>query len=211
MSATPRVLRNFVNGAYVDPESDATTDIINPVDGPGRGHGPGVLRRPTSTAAYAAAATAFETWGQTTPSERQQALLKFADAVEARADDFVALEAENTGKPHALTASEELPPMVDQIRFFAGAARVLEGRAAGEYMKGHTSWIRREPIGVVGQVTPWNYPHDDGDLEDRAGPGRRQHDRPQAQRHHPRDHPAAGRAGLGVPARRHVQRRHRRP
>ena len=68
------------------------------------------------------------------------------------------LEAENTGKPHALTASEEIPPMVDQIRFFAGAARVLEGKAAGEYMKGHTSWIRREPIGVVGQVTPWNYP-----------------------------------------------------
>ena len=108
--------------------------------------------------AYGAAAKAFETWGQTTPSERQQALLKFADAVEKRADDFVRLEAENTGKPWALTASEEIPPMVDQIRFFAGAARVLEGRASGEYLRGHTSWIRREPIGVVGQVTPWNYP-----------------------------------------------------
>jgi betaine-aldehyde dehydrogenase len=85
-------------------------------------------------------------------------MLKFADAVEARADDFIRLEAENTGKPHADTASEEVPPMVDHIRFFAGAARVLEGRSAGEYMAGHTSWIRREPIGVVGQVTPWNYP-----------------------------------------------------
>jgi betaine-aldehyde dehydrogenase len=109
-------------------------------------------------AAYASASKAFGEWGQTTPSERQQALLKFADAIEKRADEFVKLESENTGKPHALTASEEIPPMVDQLRFFAGAARVLEGRAAGEYLKGHTSWVRREPIGVVGQVTPWNYP-----------------------------------------------------
>ena len=108
--------------------------------------------------AYAAASSAFGEWGRTTPRERQEALLKFAAAVEARADDFVRLEGENTGKPNALTASEEVPPMLDQIRFFAGAARVLEGRSAGEYMPGHTSWIRREPIGVIGQVTPWNYP-----------------------------------------------------
>ncbi len=92
------------------------------------------------------------------PAERQAALLKFADAIEARAEDFVRLEGENTGKPHALTRSEEIPPMLDQLRFFAGAARVLEGKSAGEYMKGHTSFVRREPIGVVGQVTPWNYP-----------------------------------------------------
>ena len=85
-------------------------------------------------------------------------MLRFADAVEARADELVRLESASTGKPHALTASEELPPMVDQIRFFAGAARLLEGRSAGEYMEGHTSYVRREPIGVVGQVTPWNYP-----------------------------------------------------
>ncbi len=102
--------------------------------------------------------TAFAEWGRTTPSERQQALLKIADAIEAHADELIALESENTGKIQALTASEEIPPMVDQLRFFAGAARVLEGKAAGEYLKGHTSWIRREPIGVVGQVTPWNYP-----------------------------------------------------
>ena len=108
--------------------------------------------------AYAAASTAFETWGDTTPGERQAALLKFADAIEARAEDFIRLEGENTGKPHALTRSEEIPPMLDQLRFFAGAARVLEGKSAGEYMKGHTSFVRREPIGVVGQVTPWNYP-----------------------------------------------------
>jgi len=151
------MLRNFVNGAYVEPESDVTSDIVSPVTAKV------VAKAPVSSAAevdraYAAAATAFETWGETTPSERQQAMLKFADALEARADELVTLESENTGKPHALTASEEVPPMVDQIRFFAGAARVLEGRAAGEYMKDHTSWIRREPVGVVGQVTPWNYP-----------------------------------------------------
>jgi betaine-aldehyde dehydrogenase len=85
-------------------------------------------------------------------------LLRLADALDARAEDLIEAEGRNTGKPLALTRSEEIPPMLDQIRFFAGAARVLEGRAAGEYMAGHTSWIRREPIGVVAQVTPWNYP-----------------------------------------------------
>ena len=108
--------------------------------------------------AYAAAEQAFEGWRDSTPAERQTAMLKIADALEAHADELVALESENTGKPIAVTASEEIPPMLDQIRFFAGAARVLEGRAAGEYMKGFTSIIRREPVGVVGQVAPWNYP-----------------------------------------------------
>ncbi|KQZ88851.1 phenylacetaldehyde dehydrogenase [Phycicoccus sp. Root563] len=156
-TASPRVLRNFVGGEYVDATTDATADIVSPVTAQV------VATAPVSTAqdvdaAYASASRAFEEWGQTTPGERQAALLRFADAIERRADEFVRLESENTGKPHALTASEEMPPMVDQIRFFAGAARVLEGRSAGEYMRGHTSWIRREPIGVVGQVTPWNYP-----------------------------------------------------
>ena len=105
-----------------------------------------------------AAARAFESWGNTTPSERQLALLKIADAIEARAEELVAVESENTGKPKALVLSEEVPPMVDQIRFFAGAARVLEGTSAGEYMAGYTSFIRREPIGVCAAVTPWNYP-----------------------------------------------------
>jgi betaine-aldehyde dehydrogenase len=156
-TASPRTLRNFVGGEYVDAQTDATLDIVNPVTAQVVAQAP-VSSAADVDAAYAAASAAFEEWGRTTPSERQQALLKFADAIEARAGDFIRLESENTGKPHALTASEEVPPMVDQIRFFAGAARVLEGRAAGEYMKGHTSWIRREPIGVVGQVTPWNYP-----------------------------------------------------
>ena len=104
------------------------------------------------------AAAAFEGWRDSTPSERQRALLKIADAIESRAEEFVAIESENCGKPLGLTASEEVPPMVDQIRFFAGAARNLEGKSAGEYMRGMTSFVRREPIGVCAQVTPWNYP-----------------------------------------------------
>ena len=106
----------------------------------------------------AAAAEAFATWRESTPSERSLALYRIADAVESRAAELVALESENTGKPIGMTESEEVPPMVDQIRFFAGAARVLEGRSAGEYMKGLTSIIRREPVGVIAQVAPWNYP-----------------------------------------------------
>ena len=153
----PRSLRNFIAGEYVDGRTDSTTDVVNPATGSVVATAP-VSGQADVDAAYAAADTAFAEWGRTTPSERQQALLKLADAIEDRAEELIALESENTGKIQALTASEEIPPMVDQLRFFAGAARVLEGKAAGEYMKGHTSWVRREPIGVVGQVTPWNYP-----------------------------------------------------
>jgi betaine-aldehyde dehydrogenase len=151
-------VRNFIGGGYAEPAADAFSDVVDPATAEV------VARAPISgaddvDAAYAAAAEAFRTtWGRTTPAERQLALLKIADAVEARAEEFVELEARQTGKPLSLTASDEIPPMVDQLRFFAGAARVLEGRAAAEYLAGHTSWIRREPIGVVGQVTPWNYP-----------------------------------------------------
>src|ERR671930_358411 len=109
-------------------------------------------------AAFKAAERAFESWRETTPSERQRALLRIADALEERADELVEVESRNTGKPRQLTAEEEIPPMCDQIRFFAGAARVLEGMSAGEYMEGHTTFIRREPVGVCGAVTPWNYP-----------------------------------------------------
>ncbi len=157
MSGSVRELRSFVAGGYVESTSESRCDVVDPSTGAVVAHAP-VSSDADVDGAYAAAAEAFEVWGRTTPSQRQQALLKFADAVEARSDELVRLEAENTGKPHALTASEEVPPMVDQIRFFAGAARVLEGKSAGEYMPGHTSYVRREPIGVVGQVTPWNYP-----------------------------------------------------
>lgn len=153
----PRPLRNFVGGEYVDASGDASTELVNPATGQVVAHAP-VSTQADVDAAYASADRAFAEWGETTPGERQSAMLKFADALEARADDLIRIEGENTGKPHALTSSEEVPVMCDQLRFFAGAARVLEGKSAGEYMKGHTSWIRREPIGVVGQVTPWNYP-----------------------------------------------------
>jgi betaine-aldehyde dehydrogenase len=150
-------LTNFVNGEHVAAADGRMTDIIDPVTG--EAYATAALSGPEDVdAAMKAAADAFESWRDTTPSERQKALLKLADAIEARTDEFVKVESANTGKPIALTTSEELPPAIDQIRFFAGAARVLEGRSAGEYMAGHTSFIRREPIGVIGQVTPWNYP-----------------------------------------------------
>jgi betaine-aldehyde dehydrogenase len=109
-------------------------------------------------AAMNAAQRAFDVWKESTPSERSLALFRIADAIEARKDEFIATEVENCGKPVSITTSEEIPPMVDQIRFFAGAARMLEGKSAGEYMKGFTSMIRREPVGVCAQVAPWNYP-----------------------------------------------------
>jgi betaine-aldehyde dehydrogenase len=148
---------NIIGGKSVDAASGETYDVVNPATGEVYASAPASGREDVDRA-MKAAEEAFETWGEATPAERQVALLKMADALEARADEFVRAECENTGKPIHLTAAEELPPAVDELRFFAGAARVLEGRSAGEYMKDHTSMIRREPVGVVGQVTPWNYP-----------------------------------------------------
>lgn len=150
-------LKNYINGQWVDAKSGKTSDVINPADGKT------YLQAQLSgaedvDAAYQAAATAFETWGQTTPSERQLALFRIADAMEAQAEHFADLESQNTGKPRSTLVEYEIMPSIDQIRFFAGAARNLTGLASGEYLKDHTSSIRREPIGVVGQVTPWNYP-----------------------------------------------------
>ncbi len=150
-------LRNFVNGQQVDAADGRTSDVINPATGEAYATAP-VSSAADVDAAMQAAATAFESWRDTTPGERQLALLRIADSFESRADELIAAEVENTGKPTGLTRSEEMPPMIDQIRFFAGAARMLEGRSAAEYMAGHTSFIRREPIGVCAQVTPWNYP-----------------------------------------------------
>ena len=150
-------IANFINGKSVQSSSGETTKIVDPSTGQAYAEAP-KSNQADIDAAMKAAATAFEDWRDTTPSERQRALLKIADAIESRAEEFIAIESKNTGKPTALTASEEIPPMVDQIRFFAGAARNLEGKSAGEYMKGMTSFIRREPIGVCAQVTPWNYP-----------------------------------------------------
>jgi betaine-aldehyde dehydrogenase len=150
-------LRNFVGGKWTDAASGRQEELINPSTGEAFATAP-VSDADDVDAAFRSAADGFETWRDATPSERSLALLRIADSLEARAAEFVAAESENTGKPVALTMSEEIPPMVDQIRFFAGAARMLEGRSAGEYMSGFTSMIRREPIGVCAQVTPWNYP-----------------------------------------------------
>ena len=148
---------NIVAGEKVDAVSGATYDVVNPATGEVYAQAPASGAEDVDRA-MRAAEEAFEAWGETTPAERQKALLKMADALESRAAEFVKVESRNTGKPIVLTEEEELPPCVDQLRFFAGAARVLEGRSAGEYMKDHTSFVRREPIGVVAQVTPWNYP-----------------------------------------------------
>ena len=152
-----RAFSNFINGKPVDAADGATTKVVDPVTG--EAYAEASLSGPADVdAAMQAAAAAFESWRDSTPSERSLALFRIADAVEARAEELIAVEVENTGKPIALTRSEEIPPMVDQIRFYATAARHLEGKSAGEYMAGHTSWIRREPIGVCAQVAPWNYP-----------------------------------------------------
>ena len=150
-------LSNFINGKSVDSTSGETTTLVNPATGQPFATAP-KSNAVDIDAAFKAASDAFVDWRDSTPSQRQRALLKIADAIEERADEVIAIECENTGKPISLTTSEEVPPMVDQIRFFAGAARNLEGKSAGEYMPGMTSMIRREPVGVVGQVTPWNYP-----------------------------------------------------
>ncbi len=152
-----RILRNFINGEYVEAKGDSTFDVIDPATEKGYALSP-VSGKADVDAAYAAAATAFEVWGETTPAERQLALFRIADVMERRAEEFADLESQDTGKPRATLVDDEILLSVDQLRFFAGAARVLEGRATGEYMKDHTSSIRREPIGVIGQVTPWNYP-----------------------------------------------------
>ena len=150
-------LNNFINGKSVESKSGESTTLINPATGAAFATAP-KSNAADVDAAFKAADDAFAHWRDSTPSTRQRALLKIADAIEDRAEEIIAIEVENTGKPISLTTTEEVPPMVDQIRFFAGAARNLEGKSAGEYMPGMTSMIRREPVGVIGQVTPWNYP-----------------------------------------------------
>ena len=150
-------LRNFINGGAVDASTDTGFDLVDPATEEVYGSSP-VSSAADVDRAFTAAATAFETWRDTTPAERQLALFRIADAMEARADEFADVESRDTGKPRASLVEDEILLSVDQIRFFAGEARHLSGMAAAEYLADHTSFIRREPIGVVGQVTPWNYP-----------------------------------------------------
>jgi betaine-aldehyde dehydrogenase len=152
-----KTFKNFVNGEWVDAKDGRTTPVVNPATG--EQYAEAVLSGEADVElAMQAAATAFEEWRDSTPSERSLALIRIADAIEARGDDLMHAESENTGKPYAVHRGEEIGPMVDQIRFFAGAARHLEGKSAGEYMANMTSFIRREPVGVCAQVAPWNYP-----------------------------------------------------
>jgi len=150
-------IANFIHGKKVAAADGQTSELVDPSTGEVYATAP-LSREADVDAAFQDSARAFESWRDTTPSERQRALLRIADAFEERADELVQIETQNTGKPRQLTLDEEVPPMCDQIRFFAGAARVLEGTAAGEYMTDFTSFVRREPVGVCAAVTPWNYP-----------------------------------------------------
>jgi betaine-aldehyde dehydrogenase len=150
-------LQNFIDGEFVDAADGATEEVTNPANGEG------IAEMPLSTEedvnrAVAAAKRAFGEWSVTPPGERATALLKLADLIEEHADEIADLEAADAGKPRGAFLEDEIPFMCDNLRFFAGAARLPEGQASGEYLAGHTSIIRREPVGPVGQITPWNYP-----------------------------------------------------
>jgi betaine-aldehyde dehydrogenase len=156
-TATKTKLQNFIDGEFVDPAEGKTEEILNPATAEA------IAEAPLSTEedvnlAVAAARRAFQSYAKTTPGDRALMLLKLADAVEEHTDEIADLESANAGKPRQAFVEDEIPFMVDNLRFFAGAARCLEGKAAGEYLEGYTSMIRREPVGVVGQITPWNYP-----------------------------------------------------
>jgi betaine-aldehyde dehydrogenase len=157
MATAVRSLQNFIDGEFVDASDGRTDPVLNPATGEE------IATFAVSGAedvdrAVAAAKRAFESYSQTTPGDRMNFLLKLADAIEEHADELTQLEVANAGKPVAAFKADEIPFMADNLRFFGGAARNLEGKAAGEYVEGYTSWIRREAIGVVGQITPWNYP-----------------------------------------------------
>ncbi len=157
MSSGVQTLQNFIDGELVESSGGESEPVLNPATGEE------IARAPRSNAqdvdrAVGAARRAFEGWSRTTPQRRSEALLQIASALEEHGEEIARLEALNAGKPLAAVKSDELGVMVDNLRFFAGAARVLEGRAAGEYMEGYTSFTRREAVGVIGQVTPWNYP-----------------------------------------------------
>jgi betaine-aldehyde dehydrogenase len=150
-------LTNLVAGRHAATLDGVTSSAIDPCTGETFAQAP-VTSVSDLDAAFTAAAAAFGVWRDTTPAKRSLALLRIADALEARSEELLAKEVRDTGKPPALTRQEELPPMIDYIRFYAAAARMLEGRSTAEYMRDHTSSIRREPVGVCAQVTPSNYP-----------------------------------------------------
>jgi betaine-aldehyde dehydrogenase len=157
MATVTQQLQNFIDGELVDAAEGATEPVLNPANGQEIGQAPASGAQDVDRA-VAAARRAFETYSQTTPAQRQDVLLKLADVLEQHGDELAELESANAGKPLQSVKDDEIGAMVDNLRFFAGAARNMEGKPAGEYLEGYTSWVRREPVGVVGQVAPWNYP-----------------------------------------------------
>jgi betaine-aldehyde dehydrogenase len=157
MATVTQQLQNFIDGELVDAAEGATEPVLNPATGQEIGQAPASGAQDVDRA-VAAARRAFETYSQTTPAQRQDVLLKLADVLEQHGDELAELESANAGKPLQSVKDDEIGAMVDNLRFFAGAARNMEGKPAGEYLEGYTSWVRREPVGVVGQVAPWNYP-----------------------------------------------------
>ncbi|HZB74989.1 MAG TPA: aldehyde dehydrogenase family protein, partial [Solirubrobacteraceae bacterium] len=149
-------MKNFIDGDWVDP-SGGTDTVYNPATGEELAQAP-VSSPEDVDRAVKAASAAFEGWSNTTPGERALALIRLADALEEHGEAIAALEIANAGKPAAAFKADELPVMADNLRFFAGCARTMEGKAAGEYVEGYTSFVRREAIGPVAQITPWNYP-----------------------------------------------------
>ncbi|MGH2572658.1 MAG: gamma-aminobutyraldehyde dehydrogenase [Actinomycetota bacterium] len=158
MATAVRQHRIFIGGEWVDSAGDGIQQVLNPATGETIAEVPKGTAEDVERAVKAARKAFDETWSDTTPGERSQMLLKLAEAIEANAEEFARLESQNVGKPIKQATNEEMPIIASDVRFFAGAARVLEGKSTGEYMKGYTSWIRREPIGVVGSIAPWNYP-----------------------------------------------------
>jgi betaine-aldehyde dehydrogenase len=156
MATTTETLSNFIDGRPVGGTGDSEA-VLNPATGEELARAP-ITTPQEVDGAVGAARAAFESWSKTTPAQRAEALLGMADVLEEHGDEIARLEALNAGKPIEAVKNDEIAVMVDNLRFFAGAARVLEGRAAGEYMEGYTSFTRREAVGVIGQVTPWNYP-----------------------------------------------------
>jgi betaine-aldehyde dehydrogenase len=150
-------IENFIDGEHRPAADGSDEPILNPATGEQIATAP-LSGEQDVDAAVQAAKRAFQEWSETPPGERALALLRIADAIEEHADEFTELESLNVGKPIGSMREDEMPVVVDNLRFFAGAARCLDGLAAGEYMRGYTSMIRREPIGVVGQIAPWNYP-----------------------------------------------------
>src|SRR5207253_2781087 len=158
MSTTLRRHEMFIGGEWTPGTGGDVQEIVNPATGKVIAHVPKGTDKDVDRAVNAARKAFDGGWSDSTPRDRSERMLKLADAIAANGDEFARIESENVGKPLAATKSEEIPPIVDCIRFFAGAARVLEGRATGEYMSGFTSMLRREPVGVVGSIAPWNYP-----------------------------------------------------